>query len=285
MPPSGVLASVPAGPPLRAPVPPSVVLGAAPLRAPRVARGFDGGVVWNGSGERVSEPLKKPSRARSGVALLGGAALAVIGATAAAVRFWASHSDQGSVSELPDASASVAPSVVAMVSATTSDAAMAPPSSSCPPEMAFLASGTFRMGSEATDKDADADERPAHDVTLSALDVAEVTVAKFRRCTKEARNGLTCPAAATTVQWEGKRNKGNYGFGPRREKLDLAAWFVVSGSLRSRPHAVHACQAPSLHAGRGLLLPGPLGSRPSCRPWQETPSRRRPLLARPRRRT
>ena len=69
-----------------------------------------------------------------------------------------------------------------------------PPHPACPAEMVYLQAGTFRMGSEPDDDDAYANERPAHDVTLSAfcLDVAEVTVAKYLACTKQSRNGVQC---------------------------------------------------------------------------------------------
>lgn len=107
--------------------------------------------------------------------------------------------------ELPDASALDTADAVEAVSATPRGSAAALPVSFCPPEMAFLPAGTFRMGSEATDKDADADECPAQDVTLSAFcfDKAEVSVAKYKLCAKEARNGVTCPPVPTTVQWKG----------------------------------------------------------------------------------
>jgi formylglycine-generating enzyme required for sulfatase activity len=48
------------------------------------------------------------------------------------------------------------------------------------------------------------DEKPPHKVKLSAfcIDRTEVTVAAYLRCTKEARNGVTC-AAPTTVPYSG----------------------------------------------------------------------------------
>lgn len=104
----------------------------------------------------------------------------------------ASVAPSGSVSAAPSASTSVTPSATVL--------AMPSP---CPPDMAFIAAGTFRMGSDDDDKDAGEDEKPAHDVTLSAfcIDVTEVTVASYRQCTKEAKNELKCLPAPTTVQW------------------------------------------------------------------------------------
>jgi formylglycine-generating enzyme required for sulfatase activity len=65
--------------------------------------------------------------------------------------------------------------------------------------MVPVPAGFFTMGSA----DGDSDEKPLHEVELSAfcIDKTEVTVADYRRCTKEARNGVTCVAAPTTVQY------------------------------------------------------------------------------------
>lgn len=149
----------------------------------------------------VSEPVTKPPRARSSAALLGGAAMVLLGATAAAVHYWPADTGPGASSGAADASAPISPTTAPTTSATASGTPVAPPPSRCPSEMAYLPDGTFRMGSEVTDKDAYDDERPAHDVTLSAfcLDVAEVTVAKYRQCTKEPRNGITCPGGASIL--------------------------------------------------------------------------------------
>ncbi len=181
-----------------------------PAAMPRSSVLVEGGVEPSNPGDAsslggVCEPAAPPPRTRSRVALLGGAALALLGVTAAAVHYWPADRGSGTSPEVADASAPTSSTTAPTSSATASGSAVVSPPSRCPPEMAFLASGTFRMGSEATDKDADADERPAHDVTLSAfcLDVAEVTVARYRQCTKEARNGVTCPPAPTTVQWTG----------------------------------------------------------------------------------
>ncbi|MEZ4298576.1 MAG: protein kinase [Polyangiaceae bacterium] len=50
----------------------------------------------------------------------------------------------------------------------------------CPPGMAYEPAGTFRMGSEPSDPEADDDEKKPHEVTLSAfcIDVTEATVAR-----------------------------------------------------------------------------------------------------------
>lgn len=76
--------------------------------------------------------------------------------------------------------------------------------SRCPANMVHMPGATFRMGSEDYDKDASGDERPAHEVTLSAfcIDATEVTVASYRRCTTEDRNGVRCPVLPAIKQWD-----------------------------------------------------------------------------------
>jgi formylglycine-generating enzyme required for sulfatase activity/serine/threonine protein kinase len=93
-----------------------------------------------------------------------------------------------------------APHDVADAGATASASAVVvppPPVPPCPEGAVFVKGDTFTMGSA----DADADEKPPHPVKLSAfcLDKTEVTVAAYRQCTKEPRNGVTCAAAPTTV--------------------------------------------------------------------------------------
>lgn len=75
----------------------------------------------------------------------------------------------------------------------------------CPEGMAWIEGGTFHMGSDATDPRAEPDERPEHEVTLRpfCLDVTEVTVAQYRRCTQEVRHGVTCRPAPAGVAWMG----------------------------------------------------------------------------------
>ncbi len=97
------------------------------------------------------------------------------------------------------ASAAAPPTASGSGSAAAAPAAVAP--ARCPEGMALVPAGTFRMGSAADDKDADADEKPARDVTLKAYCLArtEVTVAEYARCVAEPREGARCSPASTTV--------------------------------------------------------------------------------------
>jgi formylglycine-generating enzyme required for sulfatase activity len=54
--------------------------------------------------------------------------------------------------------------------------------------MVYVPAGAFWMGSEESDPDADADEKPQHEVTLDAfwIDRTEVTNAQYRRCIEDA---------------------------------------------------------------------------------------------------
>lgn len=99
-----------------------------------------------------------------------------------------------------------------------------PATSPCPPGMAYLPAGTFRMGSEDYDREAAADERPAHDVTLTGfcIDLTEVTVARYRRCTREPRGGVLCPPVPVVEQWDGADLKFSARFcnGDRADRDD-----------------------------------------------------------------
>ncbi len=66
----------------------------------------------------------------------------------------------------------------------------------CPSEMVFIPAGTFMMGSTS----GDADERPVHQVTLSAycMDLTEVTVAAYRGCTAP---GCSAPDTGGACNW------------------------------------------------------------------------------------
>jgi formylglycine-generating enzyme required for sulfatase activity len=73
----------------------------------------------------------------------------------------------------------------------------------CPSDMEWIPAGTFQMGSP--EGDGAADEHPQHEVTLDAfcMDKTEVTVAAYRHCEEEARNGVKCVPAPTTVSYSG----------------------------------------------------------------------------------
>ncbi len=75
------------------------------------------------------------------------------------------------------------------------------PTPRCPVDMAGVPGGTFTVG----DDGGDADERPAHDVTLNAfcIDLTEVTVKAWGACVKAG----ACAAPAAAVQWGGVTSK------------------------------------------------------------------------------
>jgi formylglycine-generating enzyme required for sulfatase activity len=120
-------------------------------------------------------------------ALSGLALLALLGS-------WLSHSrDRGGAS----AGQASVPALAsgAAVGAAPSASAAAP--LVCPEGMALIAGGKFFMGSD--DKDADPDERPAHQVSLSAycIDLHEVTTAEYQACSDVGE----CKRAPKEVDW------------------------------------------------------------------------------------
>jgi formylglycine-generating enzyme required for sulfatase activity len=71
--------------------------------------------------------------------------------------------------------------------------------------MVSLPAGSFRMGS--AEGEGSDDERPAHEVSLSAycLDRREVTVAAYRACVEQPRGALRCKPAGTSAYCNGGR--------------------------------------------------------------------------------
>jgi formylglycine-generating enzyme required for sulfatase activity len=69
--------------------------------------------------------------------------------------------------------------------------------------MVLVPGGTFTMGN--TGGFGDNGMSPPHTVTVSAfcMDKTEVTVASYRRCAQEERNGIKCSEPPTTVYWNG----------------------------------------------------------------------------------
>src|SRR5262249_19681957 len=76
--------------------------------------------------------------------------------------------------------AAPAPSATAAAAAPVASAPPAP--KECPPKMARVEGGKFFQGSD--EKDADPDERPAHQVTLApyCIDLYEVTAGEYKAC-------------------------------------------------------------------------------------------------------
>jgi len=107
------------------------------------------------------------------------------------------------------------PSPVAASSARASAPAApvvsaAPPPKECPATMARIEGGKFFMGSD--DKDADADERPAHQVTLASycIDYREVTAAEYKACSDVGE----CKRAPVDVEWKDIHPNEKKAFSP-----------------------------------------------------------------------
>jgi eukaryotic-like serine/threonine-protein kinase len=81
----------------------------------------------------------------------------------------------------------------------SSEMAQAARGAACPPEMAAIEGGQFIAGSDSPE--ADAAERPAHQVALSSycMDRREVTAGAYKACVDAGR----CPRAPMEVSWPG----------------------------------------------------------------------------------
>ncbi|MCC6521392.1 MAG: SUMF1/EgtB/PvdO family nonheme iron enzyme, partial [Polyangiaceae bacterium] len=103
----------------------------------------------------------------------------------------------------PDAgppSDAVSPSATASHAAA---AAAASPPAPCADGMVFVPAATAVVGS--ADGQGEKDEHPSHEVRLSAycIDRTEVTVAAYRACSEQTRDGVRCAPAPTTASWRG----------------------------------------------------------------------------------
>jgi formylglycine-generating enzyme required for sulfatase activity len=128
---------------------------------------------------RAASPAAPPKSARTAWTLA--AAIVVAGVAGAAIfSRKEAKTDAPSPSPPPSSSAPVA--------------APAPPS--CPAEMVRIAGGKFFMGSD----DGNADEKPAHQVTLSpfCIDRKEVTAGEFEACSSIGE----CKRAPVEVDWK-----------------------------------------------------------------------------------
>jgi eukaryotic-like serine/threonine-protein kinase len=76
---------------------------------------------------------------------------------------------------------------------------LASPAPVCPDEMVLIPAGQFFMGSDA--KDANANQKPSHQVTLQAfcIDLYEVTARKYKECSAVGK----CKRGINEVDWPG----------------------------------------------------------------------------------
>jgi formylglycine-generating enzyme required for sulfatase activity len=106
--------------------------------------------------------------------------------------------------------APTAPSSPTPIAAAAPPASAAPAPKECPPTMARIDGGKFFMGSD--EKDADPDERPAHQVTLApyCIDLLEVTAGDYKACSDIGE----CRRAPLEVEWKDIRPSEKKAFSP-----------------------------------------------------------------------
>jgi formylglycine-generating enzyme required for sulfatase activity/serine/threonine protein kinase len=122
---------------------------------------------------------------------LGAGAVIVLGLLGAGVYLYANRDKNATTPPVASASASAVASAFAVPAA--------PPPPPCPTGMVLISGGKFFMGSD--DKKDEADERPAHQVTLSpyCIDTTEVTVNQYKACSDKGE----CKRAPRDNEWPG----------------------------------------------------------------------------------
>lgn len=100
--------------------------------------------------------------------------------------------------EPPPSKGETEPPAAAAALPSAAPSARPEPAPSCPEGMVLIPAGQFFMGSDA--KDAPANQKPSHNVTLGAfcMDLHEVTAQKYRQCTEVGK----CRRATAEVEWE-----------------------------------------------------------------------------------
>ncbi|HEV8247554.1 MAG TPA: bifunctional serine/threonine-protein kinase/formylglycine-generating enzyme family protein [Polyangiaceae bacterium] len=163
---------------------------ATPIAATELAPAVRGGTFSTSTPSTVTTqggPAAGKSKAGLVIgALLGVAALAAIGA----------FSLRKSPPPAPSSESAVSPPP-AQVSAAAAAPASAAAAPSCPARTVLIPAGQFFQGSDA--KDAPANEKPAHNVSLDSfcMDLYEVTAREYRACSDVGK----CKRAGTEVEW------------------------------------------------------------------------------------
>jgi formylglycine-generating enzyme required for sulfatase activity len=143
-----------------------------------------------GDGAATTEARPAESKSRTGLLVAGVAALGVAAAAAVALRGGGNDATSGAA---PTPSA-VAPLVASVVPPPPSAAPAVP---SCPERTAKISAGQFFQGSDA--KDALDNEKPSHNVTLSAycIDLYETTAGEYKTCSDVGK----CRRPSNEVEW------------------------------------------------------------------------------------
>lgn len=143
-----------------------------------------------GSPSTSTAPHIGPGRRAGKGAVLTFAGMAVVLAAAGYLFLGGSESSSKTPSDADAPAATQLTSAAAVASA-------APAEPSCPERMAKIPAGQFFQGSDA--KDARDNEKPAHNVSLSAycLDLYEVAARDYKTCSGVGK----CKRAATEVDW------------------------------------------------------------------------------------
>ncbi len=134
--------------------------------------------------------------------------------------------------------------------------------------------GTFTMGSAANDPQADSDEKPAHEVTLSELWIGktEVTNEQYRRFRPNQQGEAKLPATniswdeakaacehfggrlPTEAEWEYAARAGSrtaWSFGDDEKKLGEHAWYEANAGSAAHPVGTKKPNAWGVHDMHG----------------------------------
>ncbi len=166
---------------------------AATELAPSAALGARAGMSTS-TPSTVTTQGGTPAKSNTGLIIGGVVAVAAIAVAAAFTLGKGSGGDSGQSAASPGP-ATTADSPAAAASAPASAAPAVPPT--CPERMVQIPAGQFFQGSDA--KDALANEKPAHNVTLGSycIDLYEVTTREYKACSDSGK----CKRAASEVEW------------------------------------------------------------------------------------